>query len=1844
MLTHYIFKQGPSSYERKTINSLRGGVKWAVTMLSILAINLLPNTVFSSPDHYYWHDGDKILLEKVDTLKYLLTDGIDSEETLDSLLKEKSSNVEIQKFTESNLYEKNGVDTLQKWAKIEGDSVSKEDFTEIDEVVYEAPYFDSPSMGLSHAFNVKLKDESDTTKLKTMTDTLNVEIVRQNNFMEKWYILSASEKSAGNALDMANYFYESNHYETAQPSFVESFSTHCVNDDHFNEQWNLKNTGQHGSSDNADVKACDSWSESTGSSDIKVAVVDQGLQLDHDDLNTYSASYDAKSGTSPSVVYAWPPPSYGYGNHGTPVGGISGAKKDNGMGVAGIAPDCPLMSVSVDFYFSSTPEEDLADALNWAWQNGADVINNSWGGGVPSTIIDDAISNALSNGRDGLGSTVVFSAGNDFKGSISYPANSHPDIIATGAVNYLEERANFSNYGDKLDVVAPGVEVPSTDHETLGYDSGDYTFDFGGTSAAAPHVSGVAALILSENSNLTHKEVSEIIKVSAQKIGDYDYESYPNKPNGIWHEEVGYGMLNANSALSVDLDKVNYSMTLEEVDDEEVYKINDMTRDNHGNSYVTGKVKNNGIDNAYLAKYNEAGEIVWSKQYGSEDHDEGRGIAHDYQHDQIYITGVTENKHGLDQAGFLIQLENDGTLNWEKKIGPEWINQDNKKVVPTDVTVSSSFPSSPLPVVSGYTNVNNMGHGNVAHKISPEDEECDCLNGFAVRYSQYNGEEEWFTYLGGSKDEKIHSIAVQNDMSVVMTGYTESSISDGFETKAYNSPIEGDLVGQRDAFMAQLNYAGQLEYKSYIGFEFAEGLDIISEEDDNEGKTFLTGYSETGNFDHVNPWQSSFGDGEKDAFLMTIDDQVHIVDNNEEYQRDIDWSTYYGNEGKEEGRTVAFDDNAVYMGGVTNSNDLPGTEPAFQEDFKGTQDGMLFMRDRMVLKGHGTYLGTPEEDEVNAVTVDDCEILAGGNTLANDFPAEESVLQTTYERVDQDFVSEHQPYLKFWDQNNEPLTEETYFLNSINELTSTSAITQFYQNHKWYNNGELIPGPEISIGDEPQETGEYIPRGETVCENKRVHGSKYEIIKRCIPEEDLQDYDVYEDEELPPSATGFYNDKIFIKGEVTIEGLVVFDDGTEVLAAPCASLIIEPQGHLEIIGDDIPFHGCNQWGGIKVLGDPNASDRSTSYHGKIETHSGGNFTISDAMIGVYSKEGGIVEIENAEFQGNHTHLAFEDYPHPHDPILNNNDFKGLMAGPPNCKDQWDTYHFPHFDEKQRRMAHIDEVEDITMENNAFDGIRTELGPYNPSVIDLLKTDEFASLNQTFTGEHHAIYKGEELSNENRSEGNLVESEVDYILRGQDFNELTVEDNSYYLDEGRTAFEFISSSQVSFAGNLFQSSDLDTLLYGKNVDQFTYENVNDPIFTGVKAKYGMFFEESNGILVRGPAVGDYPNGSEIEEVGLKTINTDNVNIDDANIIGFRKAVSYTNGQQFNVNGLWTISNDTAFYARDINGLDVFDLNAFPQSPSDHTMGAYLNNVKDGTIESSSFDNWTQSGIEIYNPPKDASDYLEIKFNKFENNEFGITIAQDWHPQYCFGENDEGASFPYEDECNFHNDALEVDVFCNEFFFNDVGIFGSGNMGDQAHSQNPYVVNTASNAWYDEVLHSLEESTQQEWDILWQHPDYPSEELNYHYDADNEDKTQPNDQSEINEGDYQINGQIIPSSIPNQVDITGVNNQEGCWAQEIAPIIITDLTKGNEKEDQNFSTYPNPFQNKIHISLDGAMLSNVTLTDMQGRKVLQKNMEEDLSNYILETGNLKEGFYLLRITTKGNSIHTEQVVKE
>jgi hypothetical protein len=240
------------------------------------------------------------------------------------------------------------------------------------------------------------------------------------------------------------------------------------------------------------------------------------------------------------------------------------------------------MSISKSSFASTIPGHFAnARGISWAWQNGADVISNSWEVGCYDQIIADAVDNAITFGRNGKGCVVVFCSHNKILDTVSFPA-SLPTVIAVGAISPCGERKSYtscdtetgwgSNYGEALDIVAPGVLIATTDlqgqagynpnipiHVIRGgtivhndYTDEAYTVWFNGTSAATPHVSGVAALIISVAPNLTGQGVRDIIESTAQKIRPdlYDYQNTVGRPNGTWHEEMGYGLVDAYEAVS----------------------------------------------------------------------------------------------------------------------------------------------------------------------------------------------------------------------------------------------------------------------------------------------------------------------------------------------------------------------------------------------------------------------------------------------------------------------------------------------------------------------------------------------------------------------------------------------------------------------------------------------------------------------------------------------------------------------------------------------------------------------------------------------------------------------------------------------------------------------------------------------------------------------------------------------------------------------------------------------------------------------------------------------------------------------------------------------------------------------------------------------------------------------------------------------------------------------------------------------------------------------------------------------------------------------------------------------
>lgn len=384
---------------------------------------------------------------------------------------------------------------------------------------------------------VKLKREQDIDILASYAKYYNLRIVKRNSFLPLWYILSISQQTAKNSLDIANDLWESGNFADSSPDLPSKNMAFCANDPLFVNQWGLYNNSYSG----IDISACDAWSISTGKN-VKIAIVDSGIYNNHDDLrdNILSElSYNTETGASPcSEVWL---------DHGTHCAGIAAAKRNNDIAIAGVAPDAKLISI---YNGSITPmggisaniEEQLASGIGWAYEVGADVISCSWGNVSQNALLEDAIHNAFTLGRNGKGCVVVFATGNGAPSAtdISYPANCNDTILAVGSIKRNGVRAPSSQYGPGLDLVAPGDSIVST---TYNHGTGVMY----GTSMACPHVAGVAALILQRNPELTVAQVNSIICRNAKKLPNVNFNI--TKPDGTWNSEYGYGLVDAYRSL-----------------------------------------------------------------------------------------------------------------------------------------------------------------------------------------------------------------------------------------------------------------------------------------------------------------------------------------------------------------------------------------------------------------------------------------------------------------------------------------------------------------------------------------------------------------------------------------------------------------------------------------------------------------------------------------------------------------------------------------------------------------------------------------------------------------------------------------------------------------------------------------------------------------------------------------------------------------------------------------------------------------------------------------------------------------------------------------------------------------------------------------------------------------------------------------------------------------------------------------------------------------------------------------------------------------------------------------------
>ena len=247
------------------------------------------------------------------------------------------------------------------------------------------------------------------------------------------------------------------------------------------------------------------WELSKGSKDVIVAVVDTGVQLNHPDLQgRLLTGYNAiTNGSTPEDDVG----------HGTHVAGIVGALVNNGEGVAGISWYNKILPVKALDNSGAGTTYSVAEGIIWAADNGAKVINLSLGNYADSQFLHDAIKYAYD--RDIV---LVSAAGNDNTERPGYPA-AYPEVIAVAATNASQEKASFSNYGDYIDVAAPGEGIAST------YPDSQYAA-LSGTSMASPHVAALAGLVRSLNPDLTNKEVMELMINNTVDLGTPGYDNY----------------------------------------------------------------------------------------------------------------------------------------------------------------------------------------------------------------------------------------------------------------------------------------------------------------------------------------------------------------------------------------------------------------------------------------------------------------------------------------------------------------------------------------------------------------------------------------------------------------------------------------------------------------------------------------------------------------------------------------------------------------------------------------------------------------------------------------------------------------------------------------------------------------------------------------------------------------------------------------------------------------------------------------------------------------------------------------------------------------------------------------------------------------------------------------------------------------------------------------------------------------------------------------------------------------------------------------------------------------------
>ncbi len=488
---------------------------------------------------YYWSDLGKTELE-VDNGSYILM--AKNNTIFESKLRYNTNNKHIKKISKNGflIYENND-SNISATDIFDELSLAKENWEmhpALKTSEDSAPFFPTRKVLF------KMKNGEEVSTIDNILDNytlVSIEEVRRD-------VYTVEVGSISEAMHLSNEIFESGLAKFSQPNFTVSLTLN--NDPLFDQQFQMHNTGQRvngtTSTPDIDADALEAWGITTGSSSIRVAVFDRGLEA-HPDLTDSNGNSTIVGGFSPDLPGGNGAPDTDPGFHGMACAGIINAAHNN-IGVRGIAPGVRLLGVNI---FTAETIETLATGYTWAMNNGADVISNSWSFtdsdcGTDHPALNDAIEDASLNGRNGKGCLIVFSSGNQGEnGCVAYPARLNT-VTAVGAITSKGIVPSYGQTGAELDLVAPTSDQVSANANVhtidrvgnFGIVAGDYLTFFGGTSAAAPLVAGAAALVYSVNPDLTVAQMRDILYSSADDMG----------PSGR-DNNFGHGRINAHQAV-----------------------------------------------------------------------------------------------------------------------------------------------------------------------------------------------------------------------------------------------------------------------------------------------------------------------------------------------------------------------------------------------------------------------------------------------------------------------------------------------------------------------------------------------------------------------------------------------------------------------------------------------------------------------------------------------------------------------------------------------------------------------------------------------------------------------------------------------------------------------------------------------------------------------------------------------------------------------------------------------------------------------------------------------------------------------------------------------------------------------------------------------------------------------------------------------------------------------------------------------------------------------------------------------------------------------------------------------